>query len=96
MLSIPSTWANPSTNSSLGPVNLSTNQNHLTSKRIYFTSKELGDHFSPYLILVLPMLGRLYLAFRTLLLHSKMFNDAGSRSIGAMNKVGILLLIIIN
>ncbi|CAH8656076.1 unnamed protein product [Dicrocoelium dendriticum] len=47
----------------------------------------LEDSFSPYLLLVLPMIGRLYLAFRALLLHSKMFNDAGSRSIGAMNKV---------
>ncbi|KAG5441644.1 potassium intermediate small conductance calcium-activated channel, sub N, member 3, partial [Clonorchis sinensis] len=54
--------------------------------------KEVGNSnlmgkFSPYLLLVLPMIGRLYLAFRTLLLHSKMFNDAGSRSIGSMNKV---------
>ncbi|CAH8633679.1 unnamed protein product [Heterobilharzia americana] len=47
----------------------------------------LDDHFSPYLLLILPMLGRLYLALRALLLHSRMFNDAGSRSIGAMNKV---------
>ncbi|OON17336.1 hypothetical protein X801_06826 [Opisthorchis viverrini] len=55
--------------------------------------KEVGNSnlmgkFSPYLLLVLPMIGRLYLAFRTLLLHSKMFNDAGSRSIGSMNKTG--------
>ncbi|CAH8867013.1 unnamed protein product [Trichobilharzia szidati] len=47
----------------------------------------LDDHFSPYLLLILPMLCRLYLALRALLLHSRMFNDAGSRSIGAMNKV---------
>ncbi|KAF7262608.1 hypothetical protein EG68_00119 [Paragonimus skrjabini miyazakii] len=49
---------------------------------------QLDDSFSPYLLFILPMIGRMYLAFRTLLLHSKMFNDAGSRSIGAMNKVG--------
>ncbi|KAF5406156.1 small conductance calcium-activated potassium channel protein, partial [Paragonimus heterotremus] len=48
---------------------------------------QLDDSFSPYLLFILPMIGRMYLAFRTLLLHSKMFNDAGSRSIGAMNKV---------
>ncbi|KAA0199684.1 small conductance calcium-activated potassium channel protein [Fasciolopsis buskii] len=48
---------------------------------------QLDDSFSPYLLLVLPMIGRFYLAFRTLLLHSKMFNDAGSRSIGSMNKI---------
>ncbi|VDP66262.1 unnamed protein product, partial [Echinostoma caproni] len=48
---------------------------------------QLEDTFSPYLLLILPMIGRFYLAFRALLLHSKMFNDAGSRSIGAMNKV---------
>ncbi|VDQ16548.1 unnamed protein product [Trichobilharzia regenti] len=49
-----------------------------------------NDHFSPYLLLILPMLCRLYLALRALLLHSRMFNDAGSRSIGAMNKVRFL------
>ncbi|KAF8569822.1 hypothetical protein P879_00473 [Paragonimus westermani] len=49
---------------------------------------QLDDSFSPYLLFILPMIGRMYLAFRALLLHSKMFNDAGSRSIGAMNKVG--------
>ncbi|KER24099.1 hypothetical protein T265_08143 [Opisthorchis viverrini] len=59
--------------------------------------KEVGNSnlmgkFSPYLLLVLPMIGRLYLAFRTLLLHSKMFNDAGSRSIGSMNKVGLSVI----
>lgn len=52
---------------------------------------QLDDSFSPYLLLVLPMIGRFYLAFRTLLLHSKMFNDAGSRSIGSMNKVCCVL-----
>ncbi|TNN18670.1 Small conductance calcium-activated potassium channel protein [Schistosoma japonicum] len=55
------------------------------------TIQQLSDQFSPYLLLILPMLGRLYLALRTLLLHSRMFNDAGSRSIGAMNKVSFNL-----
>ncbi|KAH8849641.1 Small conductance calcium-activated potassium channel protein 2 [Schistosoma japonicum] len=39
------------------------------------------------LILSVPMFFRLYLLFRVMLLHSKLFTDAGSRSIGAMNKV---------
>ncbi|KAG5453881.1 potassium intermediate small conductance calcium-activated channel, sub N, member 3, partial [Clonorchis sinensis] len=39
------------------------------------------------LVLSVPMFFRLYLVFRTMLLHSKLFTDAGSRSIGAMNKV---------
>ncbi|CAH8597488.1 unnamed protein product [Schistosoma mattheei] len=38
-----------------------------------------------------PFPGRLYLALRALLLHSRMFNDAGSRSIGAFNKVSFNL-----
>ena len=38
-------------------------------------------------ILAVPMLFRFYMIFRSLLLHSRMFRDAGSRSIGAMNKV---------
>ncbi|KAA3679643.1 uncharacterized protein DEA37_0000964 [Paragonimus westermani] len=52
---------------------------------------QLDDSFSPYLLFILPMIGRMYLAFRALLLHSKMFNDAGSRSIGAMNKPELML-----
>ncbi|KAH8870185.1 Small conductance calcium-activated potassium channel protein [Schistosoma japonicum] len=36
-----------------------------------------------------PMFLRLYLIFRVLLLHSTMFTDAGSRSIGALNRVKI-------
>ncbi|CAL8068233.1 unnamed protein product [Calicophoron daubneyi] len=52
-----------------------------------FYAATLHDNLSPYLLCILPMIGRLYLALRVLLLHSKMFNDAGSRSIGAMNKV---------
>ncbi|CAL8104972.1 unnamed protein product [Calicophoron daubneyi] len=39
------------------------------------------------LILSVPMFFRFYLMLRVMLLHSKMFTDAGSRSIGAMNKV---------
>ncbi|VDP15830.1 unnamed protein product [Schistosoma margrebowiei] len=60
--------------------------NYINYKRNH-SLHHLSDHFSPYLLLILPMLGRLYLALRALLLHSRMFNDAGSRSIGAFNKV---------
>lgn len=38
-------------------------------------------------VLVIPMFLRLYLCFRVLLLHSKLFTDASSRSIGALNRI---------
>ncbi|XP_055327680.1 small conductance calcium-activated potassium channel protein 2-like [Paramacrobiotus metropolitanus] len=38
-------------------------------------------------ILSLPMFLRLYLIFRVMLLHSKLFTDASSRSIGALNRI---------
>jgi len=39
------------------------------------------------LILSLPMFLRLYLVCRVLLLHSRLFSDASSRSIGALNRI---------
>ncbi|CAH1796197.1 unnamed protein product [Owenia fusiformis] len=39
------------------------------------------------LLLSLPMFLRLYLIGRTMLLHSKLFTDASSRSIGALNRI---------
>ncbi|XP_067938025.1 small conductance calcium-activated potassium channel protein-like [Watersipora subatra] len=39
------------------------------------------------IIFSLPMFSRLYLIIRVLLLHSKLFTDASSRSIGALNKI---------
>lgn len=39
------------------------------------------------LILSLPMFLRLYLMTRSMLLHSKLFTDASSRSIGALNRI---------
>lgn len=39
------------------------------------------------LILSLPMFFRLYLICRSMLLHSKLFTDASSRSIGALNRI---------
>ena len=38
-------------------------------------------------MLSLPMFCRLYLIGRTMLLHSKLFTDASSRSIGALNRI---------
>lgn len=39
------------------------------------------------LIFSLPMFLRLYLICRTMLLHSMLFSDAASRSIGALNRI---------
>ena len=39
------------------------------------------------LLLSLPMFLRLYLICRVMLLHSKLFTDASSRSIGALNRI---------
>jgi potassium intermediate/small conductance calcium-activated channel subfamily N len=39
------------------------------------------------LLLSLPMFFRLYLICRVMLLHSKLFTDASSRSIGALNRI---------
>ena len=39
------------------------------------------------LLLALPMFLRLYLIGRVMLLHSKLFTDASSRSIGALNRI---------
>ena len=39
------------------------------------------------LFLSLPMFMRLYLICRSMLLHSKLFTDASSRSIGALNRI---------
>lgn len=39
------------------------------------------------IILSIPMFLRLYLICRVMLLHSKLFTDASSRSIGALNRI---------
>lgn len=39
------------------------------------------------ILLSLPMFLRLYLIARVMLLHSKLFTDASSRSIGALNRI---------
>lgn len=39
------------------------------------------------IVFSLPMFARLYIIVRVMLLHSKLFTDASSRSIGALNKI---------
>lgn len=45
------------------------------------------------MVLSVPMFLRLYLIARVMLLHSKLFTDASSRSIGALNKVSSVSLL---
>ncbi|XP_061937847.1 small conductance calcium-activated potassium channel protein isoform X2 [Apis cerana] len=49
---------------------------------------DFGSTWVPYdVTLSLPMFFRLYLICRVMLLHSKLFTDASSRSIGALNRI---------
>ena len=66
------------------------------SSRFYFlwTTKlsnhggKIGSQWVPVdVTLSLPMFLRLYLICRVMLLHSKLFTDASSRSIGALNRI---------
>lgn len=41
------------------------------------------------IVLALPMFLRFYLLGRAMMLHSRLFTDTASRSIGALNKVGV-------
>ncbi|XP_035898503.1 small conductance calcium-activated potassium channel protein isoform X4 [Anopheles stephensi] len=51
-------------------------------------NKAIGGELVPYdVALSLPMFLRLYLICRVMLLHSKLFTDASSRSIGALNRI---------
>ncbi|NWV46258.1 KCNN1 protein, partial [Daphoenositta chrysoptera] len=74
----------------------------MTYERIFFIALELivcAIHPIPFpyaasvadadvdIILSIPMFLRLYLIGRVMLLHSKLFTDASSRSIGALNKI---------
>uniref|UniRef100_A0AAR2IKJ1 Calmodulin-binding domain-containing protein n=1 Tax=Pygocentrus nattereri TaxID=42514 RepID=A0AAR2IKJ1_PYGNA len=51
----------------------------------YYTSSKTDADVD--IILSIPMFLRLYLIARVMLLHSKLFTDASSRSIGALNKI---------
>uniref|UniRef100_A0AAG5DPF6 Calmodulin-binding domain-containing protein n=1 Tax=Anopheles atroparvus TaxID=41427 RepID=A0AAG5DPF6_ANOAO len=51
-------------------------------------NKVIGGELVPYdVAFSLPMFLRLYLICRVMLLHSKLFTDASSRSIGALNRI---------
>lgn len=45
------------------------------------------------IILALPMFLRFYLLGRAMMLHSRLFTDTASRSIGALNKVGVCVCV---
>ena len=69
---------------------------HTFCSRFYFlwTTKlsnhggKIGSQWVPVdVTLSLPMFLRLYLICRVMLLHSKLFTDASSRSIGALNRI---------
>ncbi|OQV12148.1 Small conductance calcium-activated potassium channel protein [Hypsibius exemplaris] len=58
------------------------------SVTLYNHNKDPSSQEVPVdVILSLPMFLRLYLIFRVMLLHSKLFTDASSRSIGALNRI---------
>ncbi|CAH8567398.1 unnamed protein product [Heterobilharzia americana] len=61
----------------------------ITSNHNDISSEKIMPMVTLELTLSVPMFLRLYLIFRVLLLHSTMFTDAGSRSIGALNRVKI-------
>uniref|UniRef100_A0A8C8GY41 Calmodulin-binding domain-containing protein n=2 Tax=Oncorhynchus tshawytscha TaxID=74940 RepID=A0A8C8GY41_ONCTS len=55
--------------------------------RLAFTYPHSLTNADVDLVLSIPMFLRLYLIGRVMLLHSKLFTDASSRSIGALNKI---------
>ncbi|XP_072338455.1 small conductance calcium-activated potassium channel protein 2-like isoform X2 [Scyliorhinus torazame] len=55
--------------------------------RLAFTYATSMANADVDIILSIPMFLRLYLIARVMLLHSKLFTDASSRSIGALNKI---------
>ncbi|XP_043577475.1 small conductance calcium-activated potassium channel protein 2-like isoform X2 [Chiloscyllium plagiosum] len=55
--------------------------------RLAFTYTTSMANADVDIILSIPMFLRLYLIARVMLLHSKLFTDASSRSIGALNKI---------
>ncbi|XP_063067355.1 small conductance calcium-activated potassium channel protein 2 [Engraulis encrasicolus] len=55
--------------------------------RLAFTYTPSKANADVDIILSIPMFLRLYLIARVMLLHSKLFTDASSRSIGALNKI---------
>lgn len=61
---------------------------HFTWRTVHHDGKTVTAARVPVdVLLSIPMFLRLYLLCRLMLLHSKLFTDAPSRSIGAMNRV---------
>ncbi len=61
---------------------------HFQWTTIHSDGKTVTSILTPVdLLLSLPMFLRLYLICRVMLLHSKLFTDASSRSIGALNRI---------
>lgn len=60
-----------------------------TTARLSLSETELE------IMLALPMFLRLYLLGRAMMLHSRLFTDTASRSIGALNKVGGWIIIFV-
>ncbi|XP_072167049.1 uncharacterized protein [Diadema setosum] len=52
-----------------------------------FTHEDRSAIADVDIVLSIPMFSRLYLICRVMLLHSKLFTDASSRSIGALNRI---------
>lgn len=63
------------------------NFSFIWTTKIANTNEERRAEVPIDLILSLPMFLRLYLICRSMLLHSKLFTDASSRSIGALNRI---------
>ena len=61
---------------------------YFTWTTIHYDGESVTSERVPVdLLLSLPMFLRLYLICRVMLLHSKLFTDASSRSIGALNRI---------
>lgn len=61
---------------------------HFTWYTMKYDGSELFENVVPVdILLSLPMFLRLYLIARVMLLHSRLFTDASSRSIGALNRI---------
>lgn len=62
---------------------------YLEQSRLHTTPPLLLSETELEIILALPMFLRFYLLGRAMKLHSRLFTDTASRSIGALNKVGV-------
>lgn len=60
---------------------------HFTWSVMTFSGDKLSARVPVDILLSIPMFLRLYLIARSMLLHSRLFTDASSRSIGALNRI---------